>query len=117
MYHYGWADTKRGIFCPQGKRAFSSLPAGRSAVTGSKALPPVGEAGRFAEGEEQNRKVLLGSAAPPPEEISSKAPNFPPLIIYGFPDTEKPVLRVITSDRNRANPRPQLFTIHYSLFT
>ena len=111
------SGCETGDFLSAGETGFRPASHGQVCGDGKQGAPPAGEAGRFAEGEEQNRKGLLGSAVPPPEEITSKAPNFPPLIIYGFPDTEKPVLRVITSDRNRANPRPQLFTIHYSLFT
>ena len=45
------------------------------ATTGSQGAPPVCEADRFAAGEEQNRKVLSGSAVPPPDGFFPKAPT------------------------------------------
>lgn len=36
--------------------------------------------------------------------------------INRLPDTDKPLLRVRAFRQHRGNPRPQLFTIHFSLF-
>ena len=55
----------------------------------------------------QNRKVLSG-AVPPLEVAFLKPTGFPPLIICGLPDTEKPTLRVASFLCHKVNPRPLL---------
>ena len=113
------SGCETGDFLSAGETGFRPASHGQVCGDGKHGAPPAGEAGRFAEGEEQNRKVLLGSAVPPPEEISSKAPNLPIFIISKSPNTKNLILRVITSDRNRVNPRPpfiirrQAYIIHH----
>ena len=46
----------------------------------------------------------------------SKAPDFPSFLIYKLPLKKNQTLRTATLLRNRVDPRPQLFIIHYSLF-